>query len=210
VSIFIGVIFSLGSSSFIANLIAGYSMTYRRAFRVGDRIRVGDVTGDVTESGLMVTRLRTVKNEEVVVPNSAILNNHIVNYSAYARTGGLILHTTVGIGYETPWRQIEAMLLMAAERTPGLLKEPPPFVLQKGLGDFCITYEINAHCSEPLAMARIYAELHRNILDVFNEYGVQIMTPAYEGDPEQPKVVPKEQWFASPANPPDVAPRGGS
>jgi small-conductance mechanosensitive channel len=203
VSIFIGVIFSLGSSSFISNVIAGYSMTYRRAFHVGDRIQVGDVTGDVTEIGLMVTRVRTVKNEEIVVPNSNILNSHIVNYSAFAQKGGLILHTTVGIGYETPWRQVEAMLLLAADRTPGLLKEPPPFVLQKALGDFCVTYEINAYADDAQAMARLYAELHRNILDVFNEYNVQIMTPAYEGDPERPKVVPKEQWFTSPAHAPD-------
>jgi small-conductance mechanosensitive channel len=210
VSIFIGVIFSLGSSSFIANLIAGYSMTYRRAFRVGDRIQVGDVTGDVTETGLMVTRVRTVKNEEIVVPNSTILNSHIVNYSAFAQQGGLILHTTVGIGYETPWRQVEAMLIMAAERTPGLLREPRPFVLQRALGDFCVTYEINAHTEEPHAMARHYAELHRSILDVFNEYNVQIMTPAYEGDPEQPKVVPKEQWFVSPAQPPGASAAGGA
>jgi small-conductance mechanosensitive channel len=204
VSIFIGVIFSLGSSSFIANLIAGYSMTYRRAFRIGDRIQVGDVTGDVTEIGLMVTRVRTVKNEEIVVPNSNILNSHIVNYSAFAQKGGLILHTTVGIGYETPWRQVEAMLLLAADRTPGLLKDPPPFVLQKALGDFCVTYEINAYADDARAMARLYAELHRNILDVFNEYNVQIMTPAYEGDPEQPKVVPKEQWFMTPAKAPEA------
>jgi small-conductance mechanosensitive channel len=206
VSIFIGVIFSLGSSSFIANLIAGYSMTYRRAFRVGDRIQVGDVTGDVTEIGLMVTRVRTVKNEEIVVPNSNILNSHIVNYSAFAQKGGLILHTTVGIGYETPWRQVEAMLLLAADRTPGLLKDPPPFVLQKALGDFCVTYEINAYADDAQAMARLYAELHRNILDVFNEYNVQIMTPAYEGDPEQPKVVPKDQWFMTPAKAPEAVP----
>jgi small-conductance mechanosensitive channel len=199
VSIFIGIIFSLGSSSFISNLIAGYSMTYRRAFRVGDRIQVGDVTGDVTESGLMVTRIRTIKNEEVVVPNSTILSNHIVNYSTLAKQAGLILHTTVGIGYETPWRQVEAMLMMAAERTPGLRKEPPPFVRQKNLGDFCVTYEINAHCDDPQSMARLYTDLHRNILDLFNEYGVQIMTPAYEGDPQQPKLVPKAQWFAAPA-----------
>ena len=206
VSIFIGVIFSLGSSSLIANLIAGYSMTYRRTFRVGDRIQVGDVMGDVTESGLMVTRVRTPKNEEVVVPNSSILSNHIVNYSALATQHGLILHTTVGIGYETPWRQVEAMLIMAAERTPGLLREPPPFVLQKNLGDFCVTYEINAHCDNAQAMARLYTDLHRNILDLFNEYGVQIMTPAYEGDPHQPKVVPREQWFTAPARSPETRP----
>ncbi len=209
VSIFIGVIFSLGSSSFIANLIAGYTMTYRRTFRVGDRIQVGDVTGDVTESGLMVTRLRTVKNEEVVVPNSSILTSHVVNYSALAKKTGLILHTTVGIGYETPWRQVEAMLLLAADRTAGFLKDPPPFVLQKALGDFCISYEINAYADDPQAMPKLYAELHRHILDVFNEYHVQIMTPAYEADPEQPKVVPKDQWFLSPAKPVEVVPTVG-
>jgi small-conductance mechanosensitive channel len=199
VSIFLGVIFSLGSSSIIANLIAGYTMTYRRAFRVGDRIKVSDFIGDVIAVRLMVTYLRSLKNEEIIVPNSVILNSHIINYSSLARQHGLILHTTVGIGYETPWRQVEAMLLLAAERTSGLLRQPPPFVLQQVLGDFCVTYELNAYCDEPAAMYRLYTELHRNILDVFNEYGVQIMTPAYETDPEQPKVVPKEQWFAAPA-----------
>jgi small-conductance mechanosensitive channel len=209
VSIFIGIMFSLGSSSFIANLIAGYSLTYRRTFHLGDRIRIGEVTGDVTELGLMVTRLRTVKNEEVIVPNSTVLGNNVVNYSTLAKSRGLILHTTAGIGYETPWRQVEAMLTLAADRTPGLLKEPAPFVLQKALGDFCVTYEINVYCDTPQAMARLYTELHRNILDVFNEYGVQIMTPAYEGDPDQPKVVPREQWFLAPAAPPEPRPEEG-
>jgi small-conductance mechanosensitive channel len=206
VSIFVGLILSLGSSSFIANVLAGYSMIYRRTFRVGDRIRVGDVTGDVAESGLMVTRVRTPKNEEVVVPNATILSSHVVNYSARAQQGGLILHSTVGIGYETPWRQVEAMLLLAADRTFGLLKDPPPFVLLQSLGDFCVTYEINAYCDAPQVMVRLYTDLHRHILDVFNEYGVQIMTPAYERDPEQPKVVPKADWFASPAKPPNGSP----
>ncbi len=199
ISVFLGVIFSLGSSSTIANIIAGYTMTYRRAFRVGDRVRIGEAMGDVTEIRLQVTHLRTVKNEEVIVPNSSILNSEIVNYSTFARAQGLILHTTVGIGYEVPWRQVEAMLLLAAERTTGLLREPPPFVLQKSLGDFAVNYELNASCDDAQAMAPLYTALHRNVLDVFNEYGVQIMTPAYEGDPEQPKVVPKEQWHASPA-----------
>lgn len=198
-SIFLGVIFSLGSSSFIANLVAGYTMIYRRAFKVGDRIEVGDIRGDVMQSRLLVTHLRTIKNEEIVVPNSVLLNSHVINYSTLAKTRGLILHTTVGIGYETPWRQVEAMLRLAAERTPGLLKEPAPYVLQKSLGDFAVTYEINVCTDDPQAMARHYTALHRNILDVFNEYGVQIMTPAYEGDPELPKVVAKEQWFSAPA-----------
>ena len=199
ISIFIGIVFSLGSSSAIANMVAGYTMTYRRAFKMGDRVKIGDTTGDVTEMRLQVTHLRTVKNEEVIIPNSSILNNEVVNYSSLARRLGLILHTQVGIGYETPWRQVEAMLLIAAERTPGFLKEPPPFVRQLALGDFAVTYEINGHCDNAQAMGQIYTALHRNILDVFNEHGVQIMTPAYEGDPETPKVVPKDQWHATPA-----------
>lgn len=121
---------------------------------------------------------------------------------------GHISHV-VGIGYETPWRQVEAMLLLAADRTEGFLKDPPPFVLQKSLGDFCVTYEINAYANEPQAMARLYTDLHRNILDVFNEYHVQIMTPAYEGDPEQPKVVPKDQWYLTPAKPAAAVPAAG-
>jgi small-conductance mechanosensitive channel len=199
VSIFVGIVFSLGSTSAIANIVAGYMMTYRRAFKVGDRIGVMDLVGDVIEIRLQVTHLRSIKNEEIIIPNSQILNSHVINYSRLAKDGGLILHTTVGIGYETPWRQVESMLLMAAERTPGLLREPPPFVLQKALGDFCVTYEINVYCDRPQDSPRFYAALHRNILDVFNEYGVQIMTPAYEGDPEIAKIVPKEKWFEAPA-----------
>jgi small-conductance mechanosensitive channel len=204
VSIFLGVVVSLGSSSVIANLMAGYTMIYRRAFKVGDRISIENLTGDVMEKRLMVTHLRTVKNEEVIVPNSTIINSNIINYSTLARSRGLILHTTLGIGYETPWRQVEAMLLLAADRTPGLLKEPAPFVLQKSLGGFAVNYELNAYCDKPHAMTQLYTAMHRNILDIFNEHGVQIMTPAYEGDPETPKVVPKDQWYLSPAKPADA------
>ncbi len=198
-SIFFGVLFSLGSSSVIGNVIAGYTLVYRRAFRADDLIRVGDSFGFVTESRLLVTHLRTPKNEEVIVPNSQILETSVINYSSLARERKLILHTPVGIGYETPWRQVEAMLLAAAARTPGVLREPPPFVLLKSLGDFAVTYEINVYTDDPGTMARQYAELHRNVIDVFNEHAVQIMTPAYEGDPAQPKIVPKEQWFTPPA-----------
>ena len=204
ISLFIGLVFSLGSSSIIANMLAGYTMTYRRAFRVGDRVKIGDVVGDVSEIRLQVTHVRTVKNEEVIVPNSKILGDEIVNYSALARTEGLILYTTVGIGYETPWRQVEAMLIEAARRTAGLMQGPAPFVRQKSLGDFAVTYELNAYCNNAQAMNALYTDLHRNILDVFNEHGVQIMTPAYEGDTPEPKVVPKEKWFMPPAKPAPV------
>lgn len=201
-SIFMGIVFSLGASSTIGNMIAGYMMTYRRVFHVGDRVKIQGVVGDVTETRLQVTQLKTVKNEVVVIPNSVILNNEVVNYSALARSEGLILHTTVGIGYETPWRQVEAMLIMAAERTVALMKDRVPFVRHQKLGDFAVEYELNVYCDNAQAMGALYTELHRHILDVFNEYGVQIMTPAYEGDPPQPKVVPKAQWFTAPANRP--------
>jgi small-conductance mechanosensitive channel len=156
----------------------------------------------VTETRLLVTRLRSLKNEEITIPNSEVLNSHVINYSSMAKGQGLILHTTVGIGYETPWRQVEAMLLEAARRTPDLLRQPPPFVLQESLDDFAVVYEINVYCDRPLATETLYTDLHRNILDVFNEYGVQIMTPAYRSDPSEPKVVPKEKWFQAPAPPP--------
>ena len=206
ISIFIGIIFSLGSSSAIANLIAGYLMTYRRAFRAGDRVKIGEIVGDVIETRLQVTHLKTIKNEEVIIPNSTILNNEVVNYSTLARREGLILHTTVEIGYATPWRQVEAMLLLAAQRTSGLIKNTSPFILQQALGGFAVTYEINVYCDNAQSMATTYTALRRNILDVFNEYGVQIMTPAYEGDPETPKVVRKEDWFNAPARAIEAAP----
>ena len=184
-------------------MISGYSMAYRRLFKNGDRVTIGEYMGDVEETRLMVTYLRTIKNELVAVPNSKIINSDVVNYSALARKEGLILHTTVGIGYQTSWRQVEAMLIRAAELTPGLLREPKPFVLEKELGEFAITYEINAFCDDPQAMERLYTALHASILDVFNENGVQIMTPAYMADPAQAKIVPKDQWYAAPASTPD-------
>ncbi|MGB5884346.1 MAG: mechanosensitive ion channel domain-containing protein [Desulfobulbales bacterium] len=199
VSIFLGVIFSLGSSSVLTNIIAGYTITYQRAFKIGDRVRINDVTGDVTARSVLETRLRSLKNEEIVIPNSTVLNNNVINYSAEANTNGIILHTTVGIGYEVPWRQVETMLLLAAERTKGIKTEPKPFILQQSLGDFAINYELNAYCGDAKQMAKFYTDLHRNILDVFNEHNVQIMTPNYVQDTEEPKVVPEDQWYTEPA-----------
>jgi small-conductance mechanosensitive channel len=203
ISLFIGVLFSLGSSSAISNIIAGYMITYRRAFRIGDRVRINDFTGDITEMRLQVTHLRTIKNEEVIVPNSTVINSSVVNYSAFARDTGLILHTAVTIGYDAPWRQVHALLLMAAERTNHLLREPAPFVLQNSLDDFYVTYELNAYTDEPQMMVDIYSDLHKNIQDCFNEYGVQIMSPNYRADRAVPTIVPKEKWYAPPAAPPD-------
>jgi small-conductance mechanosensitive channel len=194
VSVFLGLLISIGSSSLIGNIMAGYSMTYRRAFRKGDLIQVNDIIGIVDDQKLMVTRLRSYKNEEIVIPNSVLQSSNIINFSSKAGEKGLILHTIVGIGYETPWRQVDSMLKQAAGRTGGLLKQPPPFVLKRSLGDFAVNYEINAYCKDVYNMLQHYNELHQNILDVFNENNVQIMTPAYMGDPTEPKVVPKDKW----------------
>jgi len=199
ISLFVGIVFSLGSTSLIGNIISGVGMTYRRTFRTGDIVKIGGHLGEVKAMRLLVTHLRTPKNEEVIVPNASIVSDLVVNYSSMAKDRGLILHTTVDIGYDTPWRQVEAMLVEAATRTAGLLRDPPPFVHQIGLGVFAVTYEINVFCDAPLRMRELYAALHRNVLDVFNESGVQIMTPAYEGDPDEPKVVPKDKWFGTPA-----------
>ncbi len=209
ISIFLGVLFSLGSTSFIANILAGYALTYRRVFKIGDRVKISDFIGDVVETKLQVTHLRTIKNEEIIVPNSMIVNSHVINYSSLAREKGLILHTKVTIGYDAPWRQVHAMLLMAAEKTSGLLREPPPFVLQTSLDDFYVSYELNAYTDTPQGMAQTYSDLHQNIQDAFNEYEVQIMSPAYESDPDRPKFVPKERWYAPPAKPPDDSEKKG-
>jgi small-conductance mechanosensitive channel len=202
IGLVIGLMFSLGSPSVIGNLVAGLSLAFRRAFRVGDRVRIGEHIGEVAQVRLLTTYLRSPKNEQIVIPNSIILNSEVVNFSTLAGDAGLILHTNVGIGYETPWRQVEAILIEAARRTPGLRTDPEPFVLQRKLGDFAVDYELNAYTDDPARMLRLYSALHRNILDGFNEYGIQIMTPAYEQDPAQPKIVPRDQWFTRPAAPP--------
>lgn len=199
ISILLGVVFSFGSSSLISNVVAGYTMTYKRAFNVGDRVKFGEHEGEVTDVRLLETTIRSLKNEEIVIPNSNILSGEVVNYSNIASKQGVILHTTVGIGYEVPWRQVKAMLLMAAERTDGLTRKAEHFVLQKSLGDFGVIYELNAFCRKPDQMAKIYSDLHENIQDVFNEYEVAIMTPHYVSDTDEPKMVPKEKWYAPPA-----------
>ncbi len=180
ISIFLGVLFSLGSSSAIANLIAGVSLTYMRSFRVGDVIKVGDSTGVVLERRLYITRLKTFKNEVITIPNNIILTSHVNNLSQEVRRGnGLILHTSVTIGYDAPWEKVHALLIEAANRTAHILKSPPPFVLQTALNDFYVAYELNAYTDAPEIMPWIYGELHQNIQNTFNEGGVEIMSPHY-------------------------------
>ena len=179
VSIFLGILFSLGSTSAIGNVVAGVILTYARGFRVGDRVKIADTVGDVIEKTLLATHVLTIKNVHITIPNSLVLGSHIINFSASAEGQALILHTSVTIGYDAPWRQIHALLISAAGRTPGILQEPKPFVFQTSLNDFYVSYEINAYTKEPNRMDDIYSDLHQNIQDAFNEAGVEIMSPHY-------------------------------
>lgn len=178
-SIFVGVLVSLGSGSAMGNVVSGVILTYMRPFRVGDRVQVGDTVGDVVEKSLLVTRLRTIKNVEVILPNSAILGAQILNYSSHAAAGGLILHTTVTLGYDAPWQTVHQLLINAALRTDGILADPKPFVYQTSLNDSHISYELNATTRDPQRMAQLYSDLHRHIQDEFNAAGVEIMSPMY-------------------------------
>lgn len=181
VSVFIGILFSLGSSSAIANMVAGLVITYMRPFKIGDRVKIGDITGDVVEKTTLVTRILTTKNEDVTVPNSTVLLSSTTNYSTNTRApeSGLIIHTTVTIGYDVPWKDIHQALINAALRTDMILKKPEPFVLQTSLDDFYVSYQVNGYTREANKQLRIYSQLHQNIQDCCNEAGIEIMSPHY-------------------------------
>lgn len=192
-TILAGLMVSMGSNTVVSNMMAGLFIIYRRSTNIGDRIKVGDQVGDVVEIKMMETLIKSVKNEMVSIPNAQLLNSEVVNYSRKIDGRGLLVHTTVGIGYEEPQDKVEAMLIEAANRTRDLKKSPVPFVLWAQLADYAINYQINAFTTRGSSLPRILSDLHRNIVDVFNENGVQIMTPSYEADPEAPKI-PTEVW----------------
>jgi small-conductance mechanosensitive channel len=160
-------------------MVAGLVITYMRPFKIGDRIKLGDISGDVVEKTLLVTRLRTVKNEEITIPNSSILSGNTTNYSTYTKTDGLIVHTNVTIGYDIPWKEMHQALIDASLLTEGILPDPKPFVLQTSLDDFYITYQLNAYTREANRQAKVYSALHQNIQDVCNQRGIEIMSPHY-------------------------------
>lgn len=176
VSVFFGVLFSLGSSSAISNIVAGLVITYMRPFQLNDRVKIGEVAGDVVEKNLLVTRIRTVKNEEITIPNSSILSGHTINFTS---SNQYLIHSTVTIGYDVPWRQVHELLIDAASNVPVLLKDPKPFVLQTSLDDFYVSYELNAHISDTTKIAEGYSRMHQLIQDKFNEAGVEILSPHY-------------------------------
>ena len=179
ISIFLGVLISLGSSGAVGNIVAGVFLTYTRAFQIGDYVRIGGAEGDIVERTLLVTRIRTIKNEEITIPNSIVLASHITNFGRSGQHRAVAVYTSVTIGYDAPWRTVHHLLLTAAGETKDVLSDPSPFVLQNSLGDFYVTYELNAYTNAPNRRPYILAELNSNIQDKFNEAGVQIMSPHY-------------------------------
>ncbi len=180
ISLFIGALVALGASSAMANVVSGVVLTYTRAFSLGDRVQISETVGDVMERTLLVTRVRTAKNVDITIPNATVLSSHIVNYSQRSQDQGVILHTSVSIGYDVPWRKVRDLLIQAARGTEGLLDEPEPFVLQTQLGDFAVTYEINGYTDKPASMNRILSQLHSNVQDVFTDAGIEILSPTHQ------------------------------
>ncbi len=179
VSVFLGFLFTFGSAGSLSNIIAGLVLTYMRLFKLGDRVKIGEVTGDIIEKSMLVTRIRTIKNEIISIPNSTVMSSHTINYSSDAPENGLIIHTTVTIGYDVPWKDMHQALIDAALRTEFVLPDPLPFVLQTSLDDFYVSYQINAYIREANKQAVIYSNLHQNIQDVCNERGIEILSPHY-------------------------------
>ncbi|MVV49896.1 mechanosensitive ion channel [Pseudomonas sp. PB120] len=201
-TVLIGLMISLGASSVVGQAAAGLILTYTRTLRPGEFVRIGEYEGTVTELGMFTTSIRTGLGEVLTLPNSMITNTVTKNYSRTVQGAGYVVDTVVTIGYDTPWRQVEAMLLEAAKRTAGILEDPPPQVFQTALSDFYPEYRLVAQAipSQPRPRAVLLSVLHGNVQDVFNEYGVQIMSPHYFDDPQQEKWVPREKWFAAPAD----------
>jgi small-conductance mechanosensitive channel len=200
-SVLVGLMISLGASNLVGQAASGLILINSRTLKPGEFVKIADTQGTVTELGMFATRVETGLGEEVVLPNSFVLSNTTRNYSRSIAGEGYILDVTVTIGYGTPWRQVHAMLLEAARRTGGVLENPAPFVIQTALSDFYVEYRLVAYAgpTAPAKRARAMSDLHANVQDVFNEYGVQIMSPHYMIDPSEPQVVPKAKWFEAPA-----------
>ena len=199
VSVFLGLMLTFGSSGLVNQVMSGFMVTYSRALRVGDWVRIGDVEGTVIHLGILSTKIKTYRGEETTIPNAVVVSQTTIDYSRFAENHETFTPTTVTIGYDAPWRQVHALLLQAADRTPGLLKQPKPYVLQEALQDFYVKYTLFVCLERQDRRAFVLDALHAHIQDLFNEYGVQIMSPNYLADPSSPKVVAKKDWYASPA-----------
>jgi small-conductance mechanosensitive channel len=185
VSVFIGVIVSLGSSGIMNQIMSGLTITYSRALAVGDFVKIGEIEGTVEHLGFLSLKIKTERRESITIANALVVSTSTINYSRCAAREGVKVSTSVTIGYNTPWRQVEALLMLAASRTPGIRKEPPPAVRQTALLDFYVKYTVLVCLDQPRKRVPILHALHGNILDAFNEYGVQITSPNYESDPNE-------------------------
>jgi small-conductance mechanosensitive channel len=199
VSVFVGLMLSLGSAGLVNQVMSGLVVVYARAIRPGEYVKVGDVEGLVAEVGLLSTKLVTVRKEEITIPNAVMIGEATVNYSRLADKDGAVVSTSVTIGYDAPWRQVHALLCVAAERTEAVRKDPAPRVAQRSLNDFYVEYTLMVHVDQPAQRPTILSDLHANIQDTFNEYGVQIMSPHFMEQPQQPVLVPKDKWRTPPA-----------
>lgn len=203
-SVLVGLMVSLGASGIVGQAAGGFTILYSRTMSVGDYVRSGEVEGVVLQIGLFTTRLRTIAGVEVSIPNNVVLSGQLHNFSRHPDGPGMWMETGVTIGYDTPWRQVHRLLLAAASRTPGVAREPAPFVLQTVLSDFYVDYRLRVRVDDPLRRFAVLSELHAQIQDTFNAAGVQIMSPNYEADPDRPKLVPREHWDGLPV--PEAAP----
>jgi small-conductance mechanosensitive channel len=198
-SVLIGLMVSLGASSIVSQAAGGFTIIYSRTMKVGDLVSAGEVEGTVMQIGLFTTRIRTSTGVEVSIPNNVVLGGQLHNYSRHPDGAGMWLETGVTIGYDTPWRQVQRLLCGAAEKTGRVQTEPAPYVLQTALSDFYVEYRLRVRIQDVLARGEILSDLHANIQDAFNAAGVQIMSPNYEADPEQPKLVDPTHWEGVPA-----------
>lgn len=201
-SVMFGFMLTLGSAGVVTQMMSGLVLIYSRALKVGDFVSIGEVMGVVKEMGALSTKIINMRNEEVTIPNAVLVGSPIKNFTGAFGERGALISTTVTIGYDTPWRQVHAMLINAAEHTSGLRSQPTPFVMQKALQDYYVEYELYAYVDRPLERIQILSELHSHIQDEFNTYGVQIMSPHLVLQPKSDVVVNKEDWFAAPAEPP--------
>ena len=179
ISVMVGILVSIGSSSSVGNAIAGLILTYMRSFKVGDRVRIDGTEGVVVEKSLLVTRIRTLKNERVTIPNGEILSNPIVNLTYSAHNYNLTIFTSVTIGYDVEWRRVHELLLNAAQSVEEVLEDPAPFVLQVALNDFYVEYQLNARIKSSANMPQIKSRIHENIQDNFREANIEILSPHY-------------------------------
>jgi small-conductance mechanosensitive channel len=200
IGVFVGLMLSIGASGIVNQAVSGMMLMYTRALRPGEFVQIGEVEGTVQSVGYLTTRLQTLRQEQINLPNSLVASSVTRNYSRLSADGGLRVATKVTIGYDVPWRQVHAMLVMAARRVPEVNAEPAPRVLQTGLQDFYPEYTLVVSIAQPSRRIFVLSEVNAAIQDVFNEYGVQIMSPNYEADTAAAKVVPREDWFKAPAS----------